>query len=141
MIRCSVEKVRFTVGYKCYRLSNFLAIKQIPLSRVVGTITVPQLVNEFPAFCGTRKSITIFTKARHFSLSLARSIQSTSSHPNPLRCILISHVHLRQGLPNDLSFSFHHQNPTCIYFLPLRAKCPPHLVLPDFVTRMIFTRE
>ena len=32
-------------------------------------LTVPQLVNKFPAFYGTRRFITAFTSARHLSLS------------------------------------------------------------------------
>jgi len=34
-------------------------------------------------FHGTRKFITVFTAARHWSLSWARWIQSTISHPFP----------------------------------------------------------
>jgi hypothetical protein len=42
--------------------------------------TFVQLVNKLPAFCGTRKFITLFTRARHRSLSRARWIQSKPSH-------------------------------------------------------------
>jgi hypothetical protein len=34
-------------------------------------LTGPQLVKKFPAFCGTRRFITLSTRARHLSLSLA----------------------------------------------------------------------
>jgi hypothetical protein len=43
----------------------------------------------FPAFYGTRRFITAFTRALYRSLSWARSIQSISSHPTSLRSILI----------------------------------------------------
>jgi hypothetical protein len=36
----------------------------------------PELLKKFPAFCGTRRFITAFTRARHLSLSWARLIQS-----------------------------------------------------------------
>jgi hypothetical protein len=39
-------------------------------------LTGPQLVKKFAAFDGTLKFITAFTRARHFSLSRARSIRS-----------------------------------------------------------------
>jgi hypothetical protein len=50
-------------------------------------LTVTQLVKKFPAFYGTRRFITMFTTARHWSLSWATRIQSTFSHPIPLRSI------------------------------------------------------
>jgi hypothetical protein len=39
-------------------------------------LTGPQLLKKFPAFYGTRRFITAFTRARHLSLSCARLIQS-----------------------------------------------------------------
>jgi hypothetical protein len=39
----------------------------------------------FPAFYGTWRFITMFTRALHWSLSWARSIQSIPSHPISLR--------------------------------------------------------
>jgi hypothetical protein len=40
-----------------------------------------QPLKKFPAFYGTRRFITVFTRALHWSLSTARSIQSIPSHP------------------------------------------------------------
>jgi hypothetical protein len=54
----------------------------------------PKLLKKFPAFYGTRRFITVYTRARHLSLSWARSIQSTSPHPNSRRSILILFSHL-----------------------------------------------
>jgi hypothetical protein len=42
---------------------------------------VAQLLKNFPSFYGTRRFITGFTRARHWSLSWARSIQFMSPHP------------------------------------------------------------
>jgi hypothetical protein len=50
------------------------------LSRVLlQKLTVTQLVKKFPDFDGTGSFITLFTRVRHWSLSWARWIQSTSS--------------------------------------------------------------
>ena len=47
----------------------------IPWSRVLlEKLTVSQLVKQFPTFDGTRRFITTFTRARHLSLSSARSV-------------------------------------------------------------------
>jgi hypothetical protein len=44
-----------------------------------------------PAFHGTRRFNTEFTRALHLFLSLARPIQSTSPHPTSPRSVLILH--------------------------------------------------
>jgi hypothetical protein len=44
----------------------------------------------------------VFTRALHWSLSWAISIQSTPSLPISLRSILILSTHLRLGLPSGL---------------------------------------
>jgi hypothetical protein len=54
----------------------------IPWSRVLlEKLTGSQLVKKFPAFCGTQKFITAFTRARHLSLPWASSIQFIPPHP------------------------------------------------------------
>jgi hypothetical protein len=45
-------------------------------------------LKNFPEFHGTRRLNTVFTRALHWSLSWAISIQSTLSHPVSLRSIL-----------------------------------------------------
>jgi hypothetical protein len=54
-------------------------------------LPIVQLLKNFPAFYGTRR----FTRALHWSLFRARSIQSIPSHPISLRSILILSAHLR----------------------------------------------
>jgi hypothetical protein len=61
-------------------------------------VPIVQLLKNFPTFYGIRKFITVFTRALHWSLSWARSIQSIPSHPISLRFILILSTHLRLGL-------------------------------------------
>jgi hypothetical protein len=73
-----------------------------PRSRVLlEKLTVTQLL-KFRTFYGTRRFITVFTRARHWSLSWARWILSTSSRPLPLRSILILSYHLCLGLPSGV---------------------------------------
>jgi hypothetical protein len=58
-------------------------------------LTATQLVYTFPAVYGTRRFITVFIKARHWSLSWARCIQSKHFQHISLRSILILSSHLR----------------------------------------------
>ena len=46
--------------------------------------TRPQLLKKFPAFYGTGTFVTAFTRARHLSLSRAKSIQSMPPPPSNL---------------------------------------------------------
>jgi hypothetical protein len=87
---------------------------------------VDWILNSFPAFYGTRRFNTEFTRALHLSLSWATPIQSTSPHPTSTRSILISSYHLRLGLPND---RFPTNNLYAFFFSPKRSTCPAHLLL------------
>jgi hypothetical protein len=66
-------------------------------------VIVSQLVMKFAASYETLKFfIIIFTRSRHWSLSWARCIQSTTSYPIPLRSNLILSSYLRPRLPSGL---------------------------------------
>jgi hypothetical protein len=83
--------------------------------RVLLERLVTHLAKKFPASYGTRSIISVCTRARHWSLSLVRSIQSTDSHPTSLRYILILSSCLRLGLPKwSLPFKFSNRNNRCI---------------------------
>ena len=101
-----------------------------------------QLIKKFPAFYGTRRFITALTSVRHLSLSWASPIQSTYPHSTSWRSILILSTHLRLGLPSGL---FPSGFPTKTLYAPLsspiRATCPAHPILLDFITRTILGEE
>ena len=105
-------------------------------------LTGLQLVKKFPAFHGTRRLITALTSVRHLSLSWASPIQSIYPHPTSWRSSLILSTHLRLGLPSAL---FPSGFPTKTLYIPLsspiRATCPTHLILLDFITRTILGEE
>jgi hypothetical protein len=68
------------------------------MQQLLEKLPIVQLLKNFPAFYETRRFITVFTRAFHWSLSWARSIQS--NHPISLSSILILFTHLRLGLPS-----------------------------------------
>jgi hypothetical protein len=95
-------------------------------------LTVTQLVKKFPSLYGNRRFITLFTTGRHCSLFWARWIQSTTSYPISLRCIVILSSHQQLDLPNGLFPSDFRLNfvrishPSCECYMP-RSSPPPWL--------------
>jgi hypothetical protein len=65
-------------------------------------LPIVQPLKNSPAFYGTRRFITVFTRALHWFISWAWSIQSVPSHPISLRSILILSTHLHLALPSGL---------------------------------------
>ena len=101
-------------------------------------LTGMQLVKKLPAFHRTRRFITTLTSVCHLSLSWASPIQSIYPHPTSWRSILILSAHLSLGLPSGL---LHSGFPTKTLYTPfssqVRATCPAHFILLDFITRKI----
>ena len=105
-------------------------------------LTGLQQVKKFPAFYGTRRFITALTSVRHLSLSCASPIQSTYPHPTFWRSILILSSHLGLGLPSGLFPSaFLTKTLYAPLSSPIRATCPAHLILLDFITRTMLGEE
>ena len=97
---------------------------------------------EIPHIWWNPKFITAFTSARHLSLSSATSIQAIPSHPPSLRSILILFSHLRLGLPSGpFPSGFHIKILYTPLFSPIRATCPAHLILIDFITRTMLGEQ
>ena len=105
-------------------------------------LTVLQLIKKFHTFHGTRRFFMALTSVRHLSISWVSPIQSIYPHPTSWRSILILSTHLRLGLPSGL---FPSGFPTKTLYTPLsspiRATCPTHLILLDFITRKILGEE
>ena len=112
--------------------------RRVLLEKLTGL----QLVKKFPAFYGPRRFITALTSVRHLSLAWARPIQSLYPHPTSWRSILILSTHLRLGLPSGLLPSgFPSKTLYTPLSSPIRAICPAHLILLDFITRTILGEE
>jgi hypothetical protein len=77
---------------------------------------------------GTRKFITVLTKARHWTLSWASGTQFALSIPIFLRLILMLSSHLRIGLPSGLLSSGLPTKTVNTSLLPYAChmSCPPH---------------
>ena len=104
---------------KLTAVSLLLTYLLTPWCRVLlEKLTGLQLVKKFPAFHGTRRSITALTSVRHLSLSWARPIQSIYPPPTSCRSILILSTHLRLGLPTGL---FPSGFPTKTLYTPLSS--------------------
>ena len=87
-------------------------------------LTGPQLIRKFPAFYRTRRFITAFTRARHLSLSWARSMRFLLSPSHFSKMYFNIVVSSKPWSSERSSFRLSHQDPVC----PIRATCLAHLI-------------
>ena len=128
--------LKINTGYPKYYLLTLWC--RVLLEKLTGL----QLVTKFPAFHETRRFITALTSLRYPSLSWASPIQSIYPHPTSWRSILILSTHLHLGLPSSLLPSgFPTKNLYTPLSSPIRATCPAHLILLDFITRTMLGEE
>jgi hypothetical protein len=102
LLTLSTERGRlFVCLFVClsYKLPQWASCHNLVINSFLKSQqTVHQLINKSPALYGTRRFITVFTKALHLSLYTARPIQSTPYQPIPLRSILVLSSHLLDSL-------------------------------------------
>jgi hypothetical protein len=125
--------------YQCILLFNYL----LPgVGYYLGSWLSLSLSKNILLSYGTWKFITVFTKARHWTIFQASWIQYAPSIPISLRSSLLSSSHLRPGLRSGLLLSGH---PTKTLKRPLpyprRATCSAHLILLDLIILTIFDEE
>ena len=97
---------------------------------------------KIPSFYGTHRFFTAFTSAHHLSLSWASVIQSIPPHPTSRRSILILSSHLHLGQPSGIFLTYSPSKTLYTLLLsPIRATCPTHLILLDFITQTILGEE
>jgi hypothetical protein len=90
-----------------------------------------QPLKNFPAFYGTRRFNTVFTRALHWSLE---PYQSNPHHPISLRPVLILPTPPTSWSSQwSLSFWLSHQYPICIPLLPPFAGNKPLFNIQDLV--------
>jgi len=109
------------------------------MSRVLlEKLTVTQLVKITPAIYGARRFITVFTRARRWTLSWASWIRSTPSHSGSLRSIWMLSSSLRLFLPPHVFWPKvrkHSSSLQCVLHVP------PTPIFIDLITLILFIKE
>jgi hypothetical protein len=123
--------------YFSYNYKLTLAIIVVLLEKLI----IAKLVRKSSAFYETWSFITVSTRAHHWALFWATWIQSTYSHPVPLRSILILSCACTRRCPHFFSVQVFGLQ-CCVHFsfAPIHATCPVHITLFDVIT-VIFLKS
>jgi hypothetical protein len=115
------------IGDETIKVKSWDVIRVPAAQQLLERSLVVRTLDGFPAFYGTRRFNTEFTRALHLPLSRARPIQPTSPQPTSTRSNVILSNHLCLVFSSGLS--------------PIRATCPAHLILLALIILLILGEE
>jgi hypothetical protein len=109
---------------------------------IIEKLLIVQLLKNFPAFYGSQKFITVFTRALHWSLILIQ-IDSVHTIPFYLSKIYFNIVHLPTSWSSQRSYSFwlSHQYPIRIPLVSHSCYMSCYLILLDLIILIIFGKK
>jgi hypothetical protein len=134
------ENIILLVHHIC--LPKLHVCDSMELRALLERSPVVKPLKNFPEFYETRRFITAFTRVLHWSLSWAKSIQSTPTQPTYPGFILILFSNPRLGLHSGLSSSGFPTNNLCAFFIsPIHTTCPTHITLLDLIILITLCEE
>jgi hypothetical protein len=129
------DAVNFGRKLRTVTLPYRITVRAFSFSELAPWSRVVKPLDSLPAFYGTRRFITAFTRDLHMFLCRGRPFHPTS--PRSILILVLS-THLRLGLHSSL---FPCGFPTNILyeflFFPIRATFPAHLILLDLIILII----
>jgi len=100
-----------------------------------------ELLIKFSTFSKTPNFVNIFTTARCWSLSWTRKVQTTFSHHNSLRSILILSIHLQLQLPSVFFSDITTKILYAFLSYSMHATCSAPIILLNVVTLILSDKK